>query len=124
MFVGVMRLVLNVPGARSLKDRRRVVHAFRDRVRARISVSIAEVGDLERYQVAALGVAVVARDSAHCSELMAEVAKEARGLRDAMLLELATEVVPYGDGGKSVRGGVSDAFEYGPDLDDRDEDGP
>jgi uncharacterized protein YlxP (DUF503 family) len=116
-----MKLALSVPGARSLKDRRRVVHAFRDRVRARISVSIAEVGDLERYQVATLGVALVARDARHCSELMAEVAKEARGLRDAVLLDVATEVVSYGEGGKSVHGGVGDAFEYGPG--DLDEDG-
>ena len=99
-----MRLVLNVPGARSLKERRRVVHAFRDRVRARLSVSIAEVGDLDRYQVAQLGVALVARDSRHCSELMSEVTKIARGLREAVLLDVSTEIVPFGEGGSSVQG--------------------
>lgn len=107
-----MRLVLNVPGARSLKDRRRVVHAFRDRVRARSSVSIAEVGDLERYQVATLGVSVVARDSQHCSELLSEVAQQARNLREALLADIATEVVSFGQGGKSVQGDLGRDFEY------------
>lgn len=106
-----MRLVLNVPGARSLKDRRRVVHAFRDRVRARLSVSIAEVGELDRYQVAHLGVALVARDSRHCSELMSEVTKVARGLREATLLDVATEIVPFGEGGSSVQGDLLSALE-------------
>lgn len=122
-----MRLVLSVPGARSLKDRRRVVHAFRDRVRARSSVSIAEIGDLDRYQVATLGVSVVARDSRHCSELMSEVARQARHLREAVLADVATEIVPFGEGGASVRGGIEegdlgpssrDAFEYEDDEDE------
>ena len=122
-----MHLVLSVPGARSLKDRRRVVHAFRDRVRARSSVSIAEIGDLDRYQVATLGVSVVARDSRHCSELMSEVARQARHLREAVLADVATEIVPFGEGGASVRGGIEegdlgpssrDAFEYEDDEDE------
>ena len=36
MFVGVARFVLQIPGARSLKDRRKVVKSFKDRVRARL----------------------------------------------------------------------------------------
>ena len=69
MFIGVLRLVFQIPAAASLKDRRRVVKSFKDRVRARFPVSIAEVGDLERYQVATLGVAVVSgvrRQRARC----------------------------------------------------------
>ena len=34
MFVGVLRLTFHIPHARSLKDKRRVVLKFRDRVRA------------------------------------------------------------------------------------------
>ncbi|MFM2077254.1 MAG: hypothetical protein RJA49_1144, partial [Actinomycetota bacterium] len=46
MFVGVARIVLQIPGARSLKDRRRVVTGLKDRTRATLPVSIAEIGDL------------------------------------------------------------------------------
>ena len=110
MFVGVSRIVLSIPGARSLKDRRHVVHAFRDRVRARISASITEVGDLERYQVAVLGVAVVARDHAHCEEITSLVRHTAEGLRDALLADFATELVSYGEGGSGIRGGIEYAL--------------
>ncbi len=110
MFVGVTRIVLSIPGARSLKDRRRVVHAFRDRVRARLSASITEIGDLERYQVAALGVAVVARDSAHCEELTSLVRHSAEGLREALVSDVATETVSFGEGGSGIRGGIEDAL--------------
>jgi len=111
MFIGVSRIVLAIPGARSLKDKRRVVHAFRDRVRARLSVSIAEVGELELYQRATLGVAVVARDSAHCSSLLSDVERAARGLREAWVSDVATEVIPMGMGGASLGPGIEHALE-------------
>ena len=59
MFVGVGRLVIQIPGATTIKERRRVVKSFQDRLRAKLPVSVAEVGDTEALQVATLGVAVV-----------------------------------------------------------------
>jgi uncharacterized protein YlxP (DUF503 family) len=112
MFIGVSRIVLTIPGARSLKDKRRVVHAFRDRVRARLSVSIAEVGELELYQRATLGVAVVARDAAHCSSLLSDVERAARGLREAWLADVSTEVIPMGPGGASLQPGIEQALDH------------
>jgi uncharacterized protein YlxP (DUF503 family) len=110
VFVGVARLVISIPGARSLKDRRRVVKSLKDRLRARLPVSLAEVGDLERYQVATLGVAVVSNDSARCSEILAAAAGMARVSRDAVLADVATEVITLGAGGRSIQGGIEQAF--------------
>lgn len=122
MFIGVSRIVLTIPGARSLKDKRRVVHAFRDRARARLSVSIAEVGELELYQRATLGVAVVARDSQHCSSLLSEVERAARGLREAWVGDVATEVIPMGPGGASLGPDIERSLEQpAPDAEDFDE---
>jgi hypothetical protein len=104
MFVGVLRLSLRIPGARSLKDRRRVVRSFKDRVQARLRVSIAEVGGLDEHQRAVLGVAVVARDASRCDELLAVAAAMAGGLRDAELVDRATEIIPFGDEGRGIEG--------------------
>ncbi len=106
MFVGVARLVLQIPGSRSLKDRRRVVKAFKDRLRARLPVSVAEVGDLELYQVATLGVALVSGDSRRCQEILSAVRSQAAQLGDAILADVAVEVVPFGEGGRGIRGGI------------------
>ena len=85
MFVGVGRLVIQIAGARSLKDRRRVVKSFKDRLRAKLPVSVAEVGDTERLQVATLGVAVVANETERCHEILAAVLSMGRILPDAVL---------------------------------------
>jgi hypothetical protein len=114
MFIGVLRLVFQIPGAASLKDRRRVVKSFKDRVRARFPVSIAEVGDLERYQVATLGVAVVAGDSGRCTEVLAAVSRAAEQANDAVLADVATEIVSFGAGGGGIRGGIEQALSRAP----------
>jgi uncharacterized protein len=111
MLVGVARLVISIPGAQSLKDRRRVVKSLKDRIRAKLPVSIAEVGDLERYQVATLGVAIVSNDSSRCSEVLDAAARMARGARDAVLADVATEIITLGAGGRGVRGGIEQALE-------------
>lgn len=106
MYVGVARIVLHVPGARSLKDRRRVVRSFKDRVRGKLPVSIAEVGDLERTQVATLGISVVSREATRCQELLSAAARMARGVTDAVVADIGTEVVSFGEAGSGVRGGI------------------
>ncbi len=106
MFVGVARHVLQIPGSRSLKDRRRVVRSYKDRLRAKLPVSVAEVGDVERYQVATLGLAVVAHEAAFCEEILAQAARLGGALHDALLADTATEIVSFGRGGKGLRGGI------------------
>jgi hypothetical protein len=110
MFVGVARLVLQIPGARSLKDRRRVVKSFKDRVRARLPVTVAEVGDVERYQLATLGVAVVSGDSERCREVLSRVRSLADQMGDAVLADVRTEVVSFGSGGQGIRGGIEEVL--------------
>jgi uncharacterized protein YlxP (DUF503 family) len=126
VFVGVGRLVLSIPGARSLKDRRRVVKSLKDRMRARLPVSLAEVGELERYQVATLGLAVVANEAARCSEVLAAAARMARVARDAVLADVATEVITFGAGGGSIRGGIEQVLDElggaGEDFDETNAD--
>jgi uncharacterized protein len=110
VFVGVLRLVLQIPGARSLKERRKVVKSFKDRVRARLPVSVAEVGDVERYQVATLAVAIVSRDSARCREVLSRATSMASALSGALLADVASEILPFGIGGSGLRGGIEHAL--------------
>ncbi len=97
MFVGVMRLDFHLPGARSLKDKRMTVRSFRDRVRARFDVSIAEVEHQDLHQRATFGVALVSSDARVCDEVLGAVASLAGSVRDALLVERRTEVMAVGE---------------------------
>jgi uncharacterized protein len=120
MFVGVLRLRFVIPGARSLKDKRSVVRSFKERAQARLRVAVAEVGELDDPRQATLGVACVANEAAHCDEVLADVARMAGTLPDAVLADRATEIVPFGEGGRGVRGGIEDALGAGAPFDDEE----
>lgn len=97
VIVGVLRLTFHIPHARSLKDKRSVVRRFRDRVRSRFDVSIAEVGDQDLHQRAVFGVAVVSSDASVCDSVLEQVAREASVQPEAVLTDRATELVPMGE---------------------------
>jgi len=99
MVVGLLRVRLHLPGARSLKDRRAIVRKALDRIRARFNVSAAEVGDLERWQVATLGFSVISNDRAHANEVLDKVsaALASAVAGEASILDRQLELISYGD---------------------------
>lgn len=105
MFVGVLRLTFHIPHARSLKEKRSVVRKFRDRVRARYDVSIAEVDAQDLHQRAIFGVSVVSSDAAVCDSVLEQVARTAETQEDAVLTDRATEVITVGEDLYGPQGG-------------------
>lgn len=75
-WVGVLRLHLRIPGARSLKDRRRAVAHVRDKLRARGGLSVAEVGHLHDHGQAVLAVATVSADAVEVRRRLDRIAHD------------------------------------------------
>jgi len=74
----VVTVEIHLPGARSLKDKRRIVKSLKDKVHNRYRVSIAEIDHHELRQSAKIGIAAVAPSHGHLGEIMASI----RGLFD------------------------------------------
>ena len=70
MFIGVSRLELHIPAARSLKEKRAVVQSISSRIRNEYRVAIAEIEALENWNLAVLGMAVVSNDAGHAREVI------------------------------------------------------
>ena len=60
MFVLIMEITFSLPWSRSLKDKRQAVRSLIGRLSQRFSLSVREVGALERRQTAIIGLAYVA----------------------------------------------------------------
>lgn len=73
MVIGACTIHLDLPGNGSLKGKRRVLRSLTTRVRNEFNVSIAEVGDLEHWQTAELGVVAVSNDPAYVHGLLMRV---------------------------------------------------
>jgi uncharacterized protein YlxP (DUF503 family) len=121
MYVGVLRLHIQIVGARSLKDKRSVIRSFKERAQSRLRVSVAEVGLLDHPQHATIGVAVVSNSASVCDEVLASVASMAGTLPDALLADRATEIIPFGEGGRGVQGGIEQALDHDVDGGDGEE---
>ncbi len=119
MFVGVLRVSLSIVSSRSLKDKRRVVMSLKERISNRFKVSVAEVGELGDPRRAHLGIACVSNEAAHCDRVLADVAHAASTAKDALLTDRATEIIPFGDGGRGITGGIEDGL--GLPIDDDEE---
>lgn len=102
MFVGILRLVLHLPQAHSLKDKRHVVKSFKDRVQSRLKLSVAEVGDSDRLQVATVSVVAVSSEPSPCYELLASARNLAASLPEALLADARERVLSLGQDGSAM----------------------
>lgn len=59
MFVGRAEITLRIFACRSLKEKRFVIKSLKDRIAGKFPVSIAEVDNLDLWQKATLGLAMV-----------------------------------------------------------------
>jgi uncharacterized protein len=69
--VGLLRVVLHLPESGSLKSKRQIVSGLLRRLRQELKVAAAEVGELDRWQLAELAVATVSGDGRHADEVLA-----------------------------------------------------
>lgn len=77
MQVGVLSLSFFLPAARSLKDKRRQIKSFKERIQTRFKVSVAEVASQDLHQRALLAVAVVSEKEQQCREVLDAVKRVA-----------------------------------------------
>jgi len=60
--IGILYARIFIPQAQSLKDKRSVLKSLKDRVRDQFNVSIAEIGDLDKWQLSTLALVSVGND--------------------------------------------------------------
>lgn len=72
VFVGALKIDLQILESHSLKEKRMILRRIKDRVRERLSLTVVEVGAQELWQRAELGVATASGDRGKLMELLDE----------------------------------------------------
>jgi uncharacterized protein len=93
LHIGVLQFTIEIPWAESLKDKRNVVKALKDRLRRSFNVSIAEIEDLDITTIATLGAVVAGSDTAHLNSTMDHLLNELHDLRDGTLSDHQLEII-------------------------------
>ena len=93
MVIAVCTLELEIPSSHSLKDKRHVVKSVVTRVRQDFNVSVAEVGSLDSWQYATIGIACVSSDRDYAHGLLEKVIDAIERSRlDAVIADYSIEM--------------------------------
>jgi uncharacterized protein YlxP (DUF503 family) len=93
MVIGILRLTLVLPENQSLKGKRQVLRAVKDRVRSKFNVSIVESDHHDFWQRAELGICQLGTDRAFVDSALRQVVNFIDSLRLALLGEEHLEIL-------------------------------
>jgi uncharacterized protein len=92
--IGLVRVVLHLPSSNSLKFKRQIVSGLLRRLRQELKVSAAEVGELDRWQIAEIAVATVSGDGRQADRILAAALAFIEAHADgAQVTDVSTELV-------------------------------
>ena len=89
--VGLLHLRFHLPQAMSLKDKRRSLKGFKDRVRHGHNVSVAEVGEQDSHRTGVLAVAMTGSDRRYVEGGLQKILNAAACHRDMVLVDSEIE---------------------------------
>ncbi len=90
MVIGLLSIEIFLPYSHSLKEKRQVINAFRDRVRKKFNVAIAELDFLDKWQRAKLGFITLNNQQSLVEHVLEKIIAEAEQNLEAEILK--TEV--------------------------------
>src|SRR5256886_11965768 len=93
--VGLLRVVIHMPESGSLKSKRQVVSGLLQRLRQELKVAAAEVGELDRWQLAEIAIVTVSADSRQADRVLAAALSYVEGHPGgAPAADVSTELLP------------------------------
>ena len=93
--LGVARVMIHLPESGSLKSKRQVISGLLRRLRQDLKVAAAEVGELDRWQLAEVAIATVSGDSRQADRVLAAAISYIEGhAGGAQITDVSTELVP------------------------------
>jgi uncharacterized protein YlxP (DUF503 family) len=71
--IGFLTVEIYIPQAQSLKDKRHFIKSIKDKARVNFNVSVAEIGDLEKWQTATIGFVAIGNDNRYVDGMMQNI---------------------------------------------------
>jgi uncharacterized protein YlxP (DUF503 family) len=103
--LAIARVTIFIGGSHSLKEKRMVVRRIKDLVRGKFNASIAEVGELDVWQRAVLGIALVANEPKFADSALDEVLRFVRShVQSGEVVNEERELQSFGEGRDALVG--------------------
>lgn len=96
MVVGVAIFRVIIHQSFSLKQKRQVIKSLLGKIRSKFDISIAEVGDNDKWQRSSIAVTVISNDSGHAHSMLESVHTFIEGLQLVEIVSFNTEIIQFG----------------------------
>ncbi|MDG3010944.1 DUF503 domain-containing protein [Rhodococcus sp. D2-41] len=93
MYVGALELDILLGDVRSLKEKRSYVKPVVAELRRRYEVSVAEVGEHDRYRRSLIGLSAVSSDLRHVHEVLDNCERHVAGRPELQLLAVRRRIL-------------------------------
>lgn len=91
MVIGLLRLELFIPYARSLKDKRMVLQGLKARLRKRFNVAVAELGFQDTWQRSLVGIVTINEQRSFVEKSLETVLRDIEATTDAEIVGRSLE---------------------------------
>jgi len=93
MTIGVLNILLEIPSAFSLKEKRRVLNSLKAKLKSKFNISVAEIGAKDIWNKAEIGVALISDDTSFCNEQLGKVIDFVNNQHDVVVLDINQEIL-------------------------------
>ena len=97
MFLGVLQVHLLIPESNSLKAKRKVIRSIIGKVGNKFNVSIAEVGDNDKWGRSQIGLAFVGNDHSFINSSMDKVINYIESMALAEVIDHYMEIINFSE---------------------------
>lgn len=92
--VGVLTIHLDLPGCRSLKEKRGQLKPLLARLHREFNISVAEIGQQDKWSKSIISCAMLGNDSAHLQRSLETILKWVEtNYRDGMVVDNLIEII-------------------------------
>jgi uncharacterized protein len=87
MIIGYLGLDIYLPGSHSLKEKRKQLNSFRDRLRKKYNVSFAELDFQDKWQRSKIGIITINNKQHMVEKILNSIIREAEDRIDGEILQ-------------------------------------
>jgi len=93
MTIGVLNIMLEIPSAFSLKEKRKVLNSLKAKLKSKFNISVAEIGAKDIWNRAEIGIALISDDTSFCNEQLGKVIDFVNNQHDMVVLDINQEIL-------------------------------
>jgi len=91
MIIGIIQFHMHLPGAGSLKGKRKIIKSLKDRLKNKFNVSVTELENHDLWQSSTVGVAIISSDKKFANSVLSKVSDLVHSQPEIVITDIQME---------------------------------